>query len=164
TVGSGSSVVETNWRPHLSIVGAAQQFLRFQRIVPSRQIFDGEIQAAVRSRVHTRRNPLLILENLILENIASSAIRDDVSFANHTSVLHTQRVENAFLQKIAPELAAHFANENAQRYIPQIAVAPLFPRSEAKRLCCNHLKQIVFSVISLERKNFRIVAEPGCLR
>ena len=93
-----------------------------------------KLQAPVCGVVHSGRYPLLILERAILEHVTGGAIRDNVGFADHACVLHTERCKNALLEKVAPEFAAHFVDENSERDIAEIAVAPLFARSGSERL------------------------------
>src|SRR6266487_609724 len=44
-------------------------------------------------------------------------------------------MENALLQKVAVEFSAHFMNENAEHYIAEIAIAPLFAGLKSQWNC-----------------------------
>ena len=42
--------------------------------------------------------------------------------------------------KLGPEFAAYFVDENSERDIAEIAVAPFFASGESERLRCDHLQ------------------------
>ena len=142
----------------------AEEFSRFQGFVPSRQVFDCEIQTAVGRRVHTRRDPFLIFENALNQPVASRTIRDDVGLRDNTRLVHAERIEYVFLEKIAVEFPRDFMDQDAERHVAKVAVSPFFSRSEAQRLRLDHFQQLVLGIILLQGKALWIIPEARRVR
>src|SRR5262245_942185 len=127
------AVVQLHRRPHLLEGRFLENLFAVERRVPLRHIDSREIKRPVASGVEGWRNPFLILQFSINETVSGGAVRDDVSLADYASCFHVERLENAFLDKISVKFPGYFADQNAERQIAQIAVAPLFTGLESQR-------------------------------
>ena len=58
------------------------------------------------------------------QTISGGAIGNDVGLAHDARGLHSQRLEDAFFEQIAIELAGDLVDQDAQRQVSEIAVFP----------------------------------------
>jgi len=72
----------------------------------------------------------LILDFALNETVAGCTVWNDIRFTDDPSGSHSERFEYTFLQKVAVKLPGNLADDYPEGYKTEIAVLPLFARSE----------------------------------
>ncbi len=96
------------------------------------------------------RDPLLVLQLTLDQAIARRAIGNDVSLADDARSLHPQRTKDSLLQHVAVKRAGHAMDQNAQRQISEIAVAPVRARRKGQRNRLHDFEKFVFAMVFAE--------------
>src|SRR6185503_20272224 len=93
TVRLGFAVVELHRRPHLFERRLFQKLFGVECCIPLRHVIDREIKSAVGGRVQWRRNPVLVFELTVYDEISRSTIRNDIGFTDDARRRHLERFE-----------------------------------------------------------------------
>ena len=89
----------------------------------------------------------LILELPVDQPVPAGRLRDDVRLADDAGRRHPERPEDPLLQKIAIELAGHPVNENAERQVAEVAVAPARCRAHRPAKWPRRSEKLLFGVV-----------------
>src|SRR5205085_10160677 len=96
--------------------------------VPFGKVVYRKVQTAVRSSVNQRGDPILILQHSFNQMVPGGSIRNDVGFADNSGARHPERLEDAVLQKVSIELVTNYVDEDVERGVAEVGIAPFRAR------------------------------------
>ena len=111
--------------PHLFPDSRGERMIGVKRGIPFGDIADAEIQRAVGHGVQAGRHPGRMLPFTPDQVVTRRTVRDNVGFADHASGDHSQRLENPFLEKVAPRLSRDAVHDDAEQDVAGVAVIPI---------------------------------------
>src|SRR5207244_347510 len=91
--------------------------------------------------------------------ITRSAIGNDVGFADDAGALHVERFEDSLLKKVSVELASNFVDQNPERGVTKVCIAPLRARWISQRNTFDDPEHLVFGVVFAEVERLRVIGK-----